>query len=47
MQPELEANVSGLPTFMLGERPLGGMQDGCTMYLVPSRFARKARGIPV
>ena len=43
----LEANVSGVPTFMLGEWPLGGIQDSRTMYLVLSRFARRARGLPV
>ena len=34
-----EANVSGVPTFMLGEWPLGGIQDEQTMRSVFRRYA--------
>ena len=34
-----EANVSGVPTFMLGEWPLGGIQDEQTMRAVFRRYA--------
>ena len=34
-----EANVSGVPTFMLGEWPLGGIQDEQTMQSVFRRYA--------
>ena len=35
----IEANVSGVPTFMLGEWPLGGIQDEQTMRFVFRRYA--------
>jgi predicted DsbA family dithiol-disulfide isomerase len=41
-----EENVSGVPTFMLGEWPLAGIQDERTMRSVLSRYAGKRRGLP-
>jgi 2-hydroxychromene-2-carboxylate isomerase len=35
--------VSGVPTFMLGRWPLGGIQDDATMCHLLGRFARRAR----
>lgn len=35
--------VTGVPTFMLGQWPFGGIQQDDTMRMVLSRFARKAR----
>jgi len=39
-----EAGVTGVPTFMLGAWPMGGIQDDDTMRALLSRFARKAQG---
>ncbi len=36
-----EANVSGVPTFMLGEWPLGGIHDEQTMRSVFRRYATR------
>jgi predicted DsbA family dithiol-disulfide isomerase len=38
-----EEQVSGVPTFMLGSWPFGGIQSEDTMKRVLERFARKAR----
>ena len=38
-----EAMVTGVPTFMLGEWPMGGIQDDDTMLKLVCRFARRAR----
>ncbi len=38
-----EQLVSGVPTFMLGDWPFGGIQDERTMALVFERFASRAR----
>ena len=38
-----EAMVSGVPSFMLGEWPMGGIQDDETMVSLIHRFARRAR----
>ena len=38
-----EEQVSGVPTFMLGTWPFGGIQTDDTMRRVLERFARKAR----
>lgn len=38
-----EVDVLGVPTFMLGPWPIGGIQDDATMRTVFSRFARKRR----
>lgn len=38
-----EEQVSGVPTFMLGAWPFGGIQSDDTMLRVLERFARKAR----
>ena len=35
--------VSGVPTFMLGRWPLGGIQDDATMCQLLGRFASRAR----
>jgi predicted DsbA family dithiol-disulfide isomerase len=37
------AMVTGVPTFMLGEWPMGGIQDDDTMVKLVCRFARRAR----
>lgn len=37
------AMVTGVPTFMLGEWPMGGIQDDDTMLKLVCRFARRAR----
>jgi predicted DsbA family dithiol-disulfide isomerase len=39
-----QAGVTGLPTFMLGAWPMGGIQDDDTMRALLGRFARKAHG---
>ena len=39
----VEADVLGVPTFMLGAWPVGGIQDERTMRSVFTRFARKKR----
>ncbi len=39
----LDAQVTGVPTFMLGRWPFGGIQTEATMTHVLERFARKAR----
>jgi predicted DsbA family dithiol-disulfide isomerase len=36
-----DAQVSGVPTFMLGEWPLGGIQDERTTLHLLGRWARK------
>ena len=38
-----EAMVTGVPTFMLSEWPMGGIQDDDTMVTLINRFARRAR----
>jgi predicted DsbA family dithiol-disulfide isomerase len=38
-----EEQVTGVPTFMLGAWPFGGIQNDDTMLRVLERFARKAR----
>ncbi len=38
-----EEGVTGVPTFMLGRWPFGGIQSDATMLHVLERFARKAR----
>jgi predicted DsbA family dithiol-disulfide isomerase len=38
-----EEQVTGVPTFMLGAWPFGGIQSDDTMLRVLARFARKAR----
>jgi predicted DsbA family dithiol-disulfide isomerase len=38
-----EELVTGVPTFMLGSWPLGGIQEESTMRAVLSRFASRAR----
>lgn len=38
-----EAMVTGVPTFMLAEWPMGGIQDDDTMVSLIHRFARRAR----
>lgn len=38
-----EAGVTGVPTFMLGSWPFGGIQSDDTMLRVLERFARRAR----
>ncbi|MEN8159973.1 MAG: DsbA family protein [Myxococcota bacterium] len=38
-----EAGVTGVPTFMLGRWPFGGIQSDDTMLHVLERFARRAR----
>ncbi|MCG8589071.1 MAG: DsbA family protein [Proteobacteria bacterium] len=40
----VEAGVTGVPTFLLGEWPFGGIQTDDTMRHVLTRYARKARG---
>ena len=37
------ATVTGVPTFMLAEWPMGGIQDDDTMVTLIRRFARRAR----
>jgi predicted DsbA family dithiol-disulfide isomerase len=39
-----EAGVTGVPTFMLGTWPLGGIQEERTMRSLLERYARRARG---
>ena len=39
-----EELVSGVPTFMLGAWPFGGIQSDARLLHVFERFARKARG---
>ncbi len=39
-----DAGVTGLPTFMLGRWPMGGIQDDNTMRALLGRFVRKAQG---
>jgi len=39
----VDAQVSGVPTFMLGQWPFGGIQDDHTMRSILGRFAEKAR----
>ncbi len=38
-----EAQVTGVPTFMLGDWPMGGIQDDETMVRLICRFALRAR----
>jgi len=38
-----DAMVTGVPTFMLAEWPMGGIQDDDTMVSLIGRFARRAR----
>jgi len=38
-------NVTGVPNFMLGDWPFGGIQTDETMLSVLGRFARKQRGL--
>ena len=38
-----DAMVTGVPTFMLAEWPMGGIQDDDTMVKLICRFARRAR----
>lgn len=38
-----EQHVTGVPTFMLGAWPFGGIQDEQTMNLIFERFASRAR----
>jgi predicted DsbA family dithiol-disulfide isomerase len=38
-----EAEVTGVPTFMLGSWPLGGIQDERSMRLILERFAARQR----
>jgi len=38
-----EAMVTGVPTFMLAEWPMGGIQDDDTMVSLINRFARRRR----
>jgi len=38
-----EAMVTGVPTFMLAEWPMGGIQDDETMVSLINRFARRRR----
>jgi hypothetical protein len=35
--------VTGVPTFMLAEWPMGGIQDDDTMVSLIGRFAKRAR----
>jgi 2-hydroxychromene-2-carboxylate isomerase len=42
-QRAAEDEVTGVPTFMLGRWPLGGIQDDATMCHILGRFARRAR----
>ena len=39
-----EAMVTGVPTFMLAQWPMGGIQDDDTMLSLVGRFARRQRG---
>ena len=39
------ADVAGVPTFVLGEFPLGGIQEDFTMRSLFTRYARKRRGV--
>ncbi len=41
-----EENVSGVPTFMLGEWPLAGIQNERTMRSVLTRYADQRRELP-
>jgi predicted DsbA family dithiol-disulfide isomerase len=41
----IEAQVTGVPTFMLGEWPLGGIQTPDTMRSLFERYVRKRRGL--
>jgi 2-hydroxychromene-2-carboxylate isomerase len=38
-----ESNVTGVPTFMLGEWPFGGIQEEATMRSLLGRFAARTR----
>ena len=38
-----DAMVTGVPTFMLADWPMGGIQDDDTMVTLICRFARRAR----
>ena len=38
-----ESGVTGVPTFMLGEWPFGGIQEDATMRSILGRYARKQR----
>ena len=38
-----EEDVTGVPTFVLGRWPLGGIQDDATMRHLLARYARRAR----
>jgi predicted DsbA family dithiol-disulfide isomerase len=40
-----EEQVTGVPTFMLGEWPLGGIQEEATMRSMFRRFARRRRSL--
>lgn len=40
-----EAEVSGVPTFLFGEWPLGGIQEEQTMSSLFSRYASRRRGV--
>jgi 2-hydroxychromene-2-carboxylate isomerase len=40
-----EAQVSGVPTLMLGEWPIGGIQDERTTLHLLGRYARRFRGL--
>jgi predicted DsbA family dithiol-disulfide isomerase len=39
------ADVTGVPTFVMGEFPLGGIQEDFTMRSLFTRYARKRRGV--
>jgi predicted DsbA family dithiol-disulfide isomerase len=39
------ADVAGVPTFVLGEFPLGGIQEDYTMRSLFTRYARRRRGV--